>query len=120
MLDDALDPVEEAWLEDVCVVVAVSELYCAGSVTTDGAIKVIVENVPSASDTVLCRVKDSVVKAIGDAADAIGRPATGAVTEVEICVFPDIREEKSEATSTVPVLLPMILIPPAYCDKWPR
>ena len=130
MLDDALDPVEEAWLEDVCVLVsdadaaaADSKLYCVWSVTIEGVMKVIVEDAPSASDTRLVRVIDSVVNALRAGAEAIEVTA-GVVTDIEIrggsVVTPDIRAERSEASSAVPVLLPMILIPPAYCDERER
>ena len=86
MLDDVLDPVEEAWLEDVCVLAADSELYCDASVTTEVAMKAVVEIVPSASVTVLCRVEDSVVNEVGAAAvDMVaGTAVSSAVTEVEI------------------------------------
>jgi hypothetical protein len=131
VLVDALDPVEEAWLVAVCVLVsdcdaaaADSKLYCDGSVTTEGAMKENVENAPSASDTRLARVMDSVVNAVGAESEVITFVA-GAVTDVEIragssVVFRDTWADKSEASSTVSVLLPMILIPPAYCDKWAR
>ena len=126
VLDDVLDPVEEAWLEDECVFVsdadaaaADSKLYCDESVTTEGAMKVNVENAPSASDTRLVRVMDSVVNAVGAESEVITFVA-GAVTDIEIragsvVVLPDGRAK--EASFAVPVLLPMILIPPPYCDK---
>ena len=118
VLDDALDPVEEAWLEDVedvCVLAADSELYCDGSTTTEVAMKVVVENEPSASDTKLCRVKDNVVNGVRAAAEAIEVSVTGSVIEGEIEVGSVFENpEKLEALSTVPALLPMILISPAY------
>lgn len=60
-LVEAPVPVEEAWLEDVCVfesdedaAAADSELACIGSVTTEIAMNVVVDSAPPAPATMLC------------------------------------------------------------------
>jgi hypothetical protein len=85
--------VEEAWLEIVCVfesdedaaAAADSELYCAGSVTTEVAVNVPVDNAPPASVTMLTEVKDSVVNEVGAAAEVIAS-VPNEVTKTDICV----------------------------------
>ena len=63
---------------------ALSELYCAGSVTTEAATSVVVDDAPLASVTMLGRVRDKVVKEVGAAADVMAS-VPNEVTDVEIC-----------------------------------
>ena len=77
---------EEAEAVALAAAAAFRLLYCDAFVMTEGAIYVVVEKEPSASDTRLCRVTDRVLNAVRAAADAI-EVMTGAFTEVEIIVI---------------------------------
>lgn len=92
LLAEAVDAVEVAFLEeDVCVLeesdevaaTADSELYCAGSVTTEVVTYFVVDIVPS-SVTKLSRVTDSVVNEVGAAAvtSPVLMPVSPAVSEI--------------------------------------
>jgi hypothetical protein len=86
LLEDEECGFEEAEVIALAAAAALRLLYCDAFVMTEGAIYVVVEKEPSASDTRLCRVTDRVLNAVRAAADAI-EVMTGAVTEVEIIVI---------------------------------
>lgn len=120
-LVEALVAVEEAWLEIVCVfetdedaAAADSELYCAGSVTTEVAVNVLVDNEPPASVTMLTEFKDSVVNEVGAAAEVIAS-VPNEVTEVDICdgsvVGLSAGVSRGEFVDESPNNMPMMSVP---------